>query len=130
MFEALAMHPQFDIYHTSIQPIIQSVQKPSQSLMDERYIKELLMYAKQTDFILSTFIDIIDELNFDKVRFEEVISTLDDDYEELKKLHDALKPSLPLHKELYEITDKILDNLVKAQFQMGSILSSYENQPA
>ena len=87
---------------------------------------KLLPYAKQTDFILSTFHEIIDDLNYDKEKFEQIVYSFDDDYDMLKDFISKLNPNIRSHYELIKISDKILTNLIKAQNELGIIISQNE----
>ena len=128
MVEGLIHLPQFDAYHSSVTPIVQYSRSHASSLYDEDEIKKLLPYAKQTDFILTTFLEIIDDLNYDKEKFENIIYNLDDDYDELSEFTKKLNPKLKIHKELYDMSQNILTNLMKVQNKLGIIVSQNENK--
>ena len=77
---------------------------------------------------METFHEIIDDLNYDKEKFENIIYTFDDDYDILKEFVSKLNPRLKSHYELLKISDKILSNLIKAQNELGIIVSQHENK--
>ncbi|MBL0707811.1 MAG: hypothetical protein JJW00_02065, partial [Sulfurimonas sp.] len=52
----------------------------------------MINYAKQAQFIVSSTRDIVDDLNFNKERFEDFISSLDDDYEMLENFYNIFLP--------------------------------------
>lgn len=119
--------PQFNVYSNSLSPIIHySKEHTSSSVLNESEIEKLLPYARQTDFILTTFHEIVDDLNYDKEKFENIIFTFDDDYDMLKKFISKLNPVIKSHNELLKISDKILSNLIKAQNELGIIISQKE----
>ena len=68
------------------------------------------------------------KLNYDKDKFENIIFTLDDDYDTLSDFISKLNPKLSIHKELYELSDKILTKLVKLQNELGLIIEYNENK--
>ncbi|KAB7880170.1 hypothetical protein GA417_14550 [Poseidonibacter ostreae] len=119
--------PQFNVYSNSLSPIIHySKEHTSSSVLNESEIEKLLPYARQTDFILTTFHEIVDDLNYDKEKFENIIFTFDDDYDMLKEFISKLNPVIKSHNELLKISDKILSNLIKAQNELGIIISQKE----
>lgn len=120
--------PQYNVYHNSLNPIVSYYKDHQTTIPTEAEIDKLLPYAKQTDFILSTFHEIIDDLNYDKEKFENIIFSFDDDYEMLKDFTSHLNPSLKSHHELLKISDNILTNLIKAQNELGIIISQHDNK--
>jgi len=123
---ALIDLPQFNVYHNSLQPIAQFWQEHRKAPLDEKEINKLLPYAKQTDFILQTFNEIVDDLTYDKDKFESIIYTFDDDYDMLKNFISNLNPLIKSHSELLKISDNILTNLIQAQNALGIIISQHE----
>ena len=119
--------PQFNVYSNSVSPIVHYSKEHVNGILSESEIKKLLPYAKQTDFILTTFHEIVDDLNYDKEKFENIIYTFDDDYDLLKEFMSKLNPVLKSHYELLQISDKILSNLMKAQNELGIIISKRES---
>lgn len=120
--------PQFNVYSNSLNPITHYVNEHKSSIPTEAEITKLLPYAKQTDFILVTFHEIIDDLNYDKEKFENIIYTFDDDYDLLKEFISKLNPSLKSHYELIKVSENILSNLIKAQNELGIIISQHEHK--
>lgn len=119
--------PQFNTYSNSVTPISHFYNTHKSLIPTESEINSLLPYARQTDFILSTFHEIIDDLNYDKEKFEQIIYSFDDDYDMLKDFISNLNPSIKSHNELLKISDKILTNLIKAQNELGIIISQNES---
>jgi len=127
MIEALLVDlPQFNVYYNSVSPIAHYYKEHINSFPSEGEIDKLLPYAKQTDFILTTFHDIVDDLNYNKEKFENIIYTFDDDYDMLKDFISKLNPRIKSHSELLEVSNKILTNLIKAQNELGIIISQHE----
>lgn len=124
---ALIDLPQFNVYHNSLQPIAHYYHEHSKSPLGDKEIDKLLPYAKQTDFILKTFSEIVDDLTYDKEKFEKIIYTFDDDYDMLKDFISNLNPVIKSHKELLKISDNILSNLIQAQNDLGIIISQHEH---
>lgn len=120
--------PQFNVYSHSLSPITHYYQTHQSTIPTESEIQKLLPYAKQTDFILETFHEIIDDLHYDKERFENIIATFDDDYDILKAFISKLNPHLKSHNELLKVSNKILTNLIKAQNELGIIVSQNDNK--
>ena len=120
--------PQYAIYNTAFSPISAYSKEHSGSVYDEKEIQKLIPYAKQTDFILSTFREIVDDLTYDKEKFEGVIYKLDDDYELLNNFVAKLNPKLKMHKDLYDISQNILTNLIKVQNDLGLIIANNEHK--
>jgi hypothetical protein len=118
--------PQFNTYSNSVTPISHFYKTHKSIIPIENDINKLLPYAKQTDFILSTFHEIIDDLNYDKEKFEQIVYSFDDDYDMLKDFISKLNPNIRSHYELIKISDKILTNLIKAQNELGIIISQNE----
>jgi len=119
--------PQFNVYSNSIGSLTHYCETHQSSVPTEFEIEKLLPYARQTDFILKTFHEIIDDLNYDKEKFENIIYTFDDDYDILEEFISKLNPSLKSHNELLKISNKILINLIKAQNELGIIVSQHDN---
>lgn len=129
MFEnAVADLQQYHVYHSAIAPLVQYSESHASLVYDDNEVKKLIPYARQTDFILSTFVEIIDDLNYDKEKFESIIYNLDDDYDTLKEFTSKLKPQLKIHNELYELSDKILTSLVQVQNELGLVISKNEHR--
>jgi len=124
---ALIDLPQFNVYHNSLQPIAQYCYDHSKAPLADKDIDKLLPYAKQTDFILKTFSEIVDDLTYDKEKFESIVYTFDDDYDMLKDFISNLNPLIKSHKELLKISDNILSNLIQAQNDLGIIISQHEH---
>jgi len=120
--------PQFNVYHNSVNPIVHYCKRHTDSSPSEDEVKKLLPYARQTDFILTTFHEIVDDLHYDKEKFENIIYTFDDDYDMLKEFTSKLNPNIKMHSELLKISDNILTNLLKAQNELGIIISQNENK--
>ena len=118
--------PQYNVYTNSLTPLVHYFKEHKNSIPTEDEINKLIPYAKQTDFILTTFHEIIDDLNYDKEKFENIIYTFDDDYDMLKEFISKLNPNIRSHYELIKISDKILTNLIKAQNELGIIISQNE----
>ena len=91
--------PQYNVYHNSVEPIVHYCKEHKNSIPTESEISRLLPYAKQTDFILMTFHEIIDDLNYDKDKFENIIYSFDDDYDMLKEFVSNLNPAEERHTE-------------------------------
>ena len=119
--------PQYSVYQNSLHPIVTYVKEHKNAPVSERELEKLLPYAKQTDFILSTFHEIIDDLNYDKEKFEKIIYTFDDDYDMLKDFTSQLNPVIKSHNELLKMSEKILSNLIKAQNELGIVISQHEH---
>lgn len=119
--------PQFNVYHNSFQPISHYCHEHSKAPLGDKDIDKLLPYAKQTDFILQTFGEIVDDLTYDKEKFEKIIFTFDDDYDMLKDFISNLNPVIKSHKELLKVSDNILSNLIQAQNDLGLIISQHEH---
>jgi hypothetical protein len=58
--------PQYNVYTNSLTPLVHYFKEHKNSIPTEDEINKLIPYAKQTDFILTTFHEIIDDLNYDK----------------------------------------------------------------
>ena len=65
--------PQYNVYTNSLTPLVHYFKEHKNSIPTEDEINKLIPYAKQTDFILTTFHEIIDDLNYDKEKFENII---------------------------------------------------------
>jgi len=65
--------PQYNVYTNSVSPLAYYVKEHKDLIPTESEITKLLPYAKQTEFILSIFHEIIDDLNYDKEKFENSI---------------------------------------------------------
>jgi hypothetical protein len=120
--------PQYLVYTNSVSPLVHYAKEHPHAILSEIEIVRLLPYAKQTDFILMTFHEIIDDLNYDKEKFENIIFTFDDDYDMLKKFTTKLNPTLKSHHELLQVSERILTNLIKAQNELGIVISQNENK--
>ena len=118
--------PQYNVYTNSLTPLVHYFKEHKNSIPTEDEINKLIPYAKQTDFILTTFHEIIDDLNYDKEKFENIIYTFDDDYDMLKEFISKLNPVLKCHSELLKISENILTNLIKAQNEISIIISQNE----
>ncbi|MDX4071357.1 hypothetical protein Q6A88_06545 [Aliarcobacter skirrowii] len=118
--------PQYNVYTNSLTPLVHYFKEHKNSVPTEDEINKLIPYAKQTDFILTTFHEIIDDLNYDKEKFENIIYTFDDDYDMLKEFISKLNPVLKSHSELVKISENILTNLIKAQNEISIIISQNE----
>ncbi|MDX4036275.1 hypothetical protein [Aliarcobacter skirrowii] len=118
--------PQYNVYTNSLTPLVHYFKEHKNSVPTEDEINKLIPYAKQTDFILTTFHEIIDDLNYDKEKFENIIYTFDDDYDMLKEFISKLNPVLKSHNELLKISENILTNLIKAQNEISIIISQNE----
>ena len=118
--------PQYNLYTNSLTPLVHYFKEHKNSVPTEDEINKLIPYAKQTDFILTTFHEIIDDLNYDKEKFENIIYTFDDDYDLLKEFISKLNPVLKSHSELLKISENILTNLIKAQNEISIIISQNE----
>ena len=118
--------PQYNLYTNSLTPIVHYFKEHKNSVPTEDEINKLIPYAKQTNFVLTTFHEIIDDLNYDKEKFENIIYTFDDDYDMLKEFISKLNPVLKSHSELLKISENILTNLIKAQNEISIIISQNE----
>lgn len=118
--------PQYNVYTNSLTPLVHYFKEHKNSIPTEDEINKLIPYAKQTNFVLTTFHEIIDDLNYDKEKFENIIYTFDDDYDMLKEFISKLNPVLKSHNELLKISENILTNLIKAQNEISIIISQNE----
>ena len=118
--------PQYNVYTNYLTPLVHYFKEHKNSIPTEDEINKLIPYAKQTDFVLTTFHEIIDDLNYDKEKFENIIYTFDDDYDMLKEFISKLNPVLKSHNELLKISENILTNLIKAQNEISIIISQNE----
>lgn len=110
--------PQLQIYNDTIKPI-----SHYEHYVDSVSTVEMLNYAKQAQFIVSSTRDIIDDLNFNTERFEQFLSTLDDGYELLEKFYTTFVPKNSQEKEIKVITDSLLTSLMLLQNDISIILS-------
>ncbi len=117
MFEQI-LPPQIQIYSDTIRPISHYEQ-----YVDSTSTPEMLNHAKQAQFIVSSTRYIIDDLNFNQERFEDFISTLDDDYELLENFYNRFVPQNPQEEEIKKITNDLLTNLILLQNDISIILS-------
>ena len=117
MFEQI-LPPQIQIYSDTIRPISHYEQ-----YVDSTSTSEMLNHAKQAQFIVSSTRYIIDDLNFNQERFEDFISTLDDDYELLENFYNRFVPQNPQEEEIKKITNDLLTNLILLQNDISIILS-------
>ena len=69
----------------------------------------------------------MDDLTYDKEKFEKIIYTFYDDYDMLKDFISNLNPVIKSHKELLKVSDNILSNLIQAQNDLGIIISQHEH---
>ena len=118
--------PQYNVYTNSLTPLVHYFKEHKNSIPTEDEINKLIPYAKQTNFVLTTFHEIIDDINYDKEKFENIIYTFDDDYDMLKEFISKLNPVLKSHSELLKISENILTNLIKAQNEISIIISQNE----
>jgi len=81
--------------------------------------KELIPIAERTLAMVDGFLEIVDELNYDKEHFEELVMKLDDDYEQLRDFKSRLLPLIASHAKLAALSDAILDRLMQAQNRLG-----------
>ena len=128
MIDLIVDLPQFNVYHNSVNPIVHYYEEHKNIIPSEGEINKLLPYAKQTDFILITFFEIIDDLNYEKEKFENIIYNFDDDYDMLKKFISNLNPSIKSHHELLKVSEQILTNLIKAQNELSIVISQNEHK--
>jgi translation initiation factor 2 beta subunit (eIF-2beta)/eIF-5 len=117
---------QVDLYNNSLKPLEHYYNSHKSLVPSEAEIQKLIPFAKQTKFILETFHEIVDNLNYDKERFEEIIFKFDDDYDMLKEFTANLNPAIKSHNEILKISEKILDGLMKAQNDLGTIIAKHE----
>ena len=118
--------PQYNVYTNSLTPLVHYFKEHKNSIPTEDEINKLIPYAKQTNFVLTTFHEIIDDLNYDKEKFEQIVYSFDDDYDMLKDFISKLNPVLKSHSELLKISENILTNLIKAQNEISIIISQNE----
>ena len=126
MFDAIVLDNQIGSFVHHWQQKQEIRQHQSQILTDAD-AKELLPYAKQTLMMLDGLLDIVDELNYDKEKFEQLIFKLDDDYEMVRSFREKLLPLLKSHAELAKLSDEILDKLMIAQRELGLIIANNEH---
>lgn len=125
--QAFVDMPQLNVYNNSLNPIVKYYKEHKNIIPTEHEITKLLPYAKQTDFVLITFHEIIDDLNYNKEKFENIIYTFDDDYDTLNDFISKLNPVIKSHNELLNISQNILTNLIKAQNELAAIISKNEH---
>jgi len=124
MFEQM-IPPQIQIYQETIKPISHYEEYINNKILTST----MLTYAKQAQFIVKSTRDIIDDLNFDIEKFEEFLSTLDDDYDMLENFYDRFLPKNREEQEIKDITNNLLTNLILLQNDISIILSKqYENR--
>jgi hypothetical protein len=70
----------------------------------------------------------VDDLTYDKEKFQSIVYTFDDDYDMLKDFISNLNPVIKSHKELLKISDNILSNLIQAQNDLGIVISQHEHK--
>jgi hypothetical protein len=114
-----ALKTQVDIYNTVFRPLHEEFSKEK---IDDSEVESMIPVAKQTLFIIEGFSDIVDDLKFDEKRFRELIDTFIEDYELLQAFIKRLDPLKASHRQLIDISEKILDKLVKAQNDLGLIV--------
>ena len=127
MFEAIAIDNQIGHFVQHWQQRYET-QKRHHGILSDQDAKALLPQAEQALFMLDGLIDIIDDLNYDKEKFESLIFKLDDDYELLRDFRKSLSPVILSHAELGKLSDEILDKLMKAQRELGLVISAHEHQ--
>jgi len=110
--------PQLQIYNDIIRPISHYEQ-----YVDIVSTPAMLNYAKQAQFIVTSTREIVDDLNVDKERFEEFLSTLDDDYDMLEKFYNTFLPQNSQEEEIKKITNELLTSLILLQNDISIILS-------
>ncbi|BAF69556.1 hypothetical protein [Nitratiruptor sp. SB155-2] len=127
----------FEAIHQDLSPIdkfvqtlhkTEYVQQHNNEIISDKEAKEILEHAKNTLAFIDGFVDIIDDLTYDKSRFEELVFKLDDDYDMLKSFTTRLSPVIKSHAELLDISNKILDKLMIAQRELGLIIANNENK--
>jgi len=129
MFDYAMIDHQINAYSNLMSPIIEYAKQHNNYPLREEDVHQYIHVAKQTDFVLQGFLDIVEDLNYDKEKFENLVETLDNDYENLERFTKSLRPEIyKSHKEIYDISNRILDNLVKGQFVLGAIISRNENK--
>ena len=128
MIDAGMVDTQFNVYQNSLTPMVQYYHTHEKAPFGDEEINRLLPYAKQTEFIIKTFRDIVDDLGYDKEKFQKIIYAFDDDYDMLKSFVEHLNPHIKSHKELLDISESILDNLIQAQNDLGLIIAQHENR--
>ena len=124
---ALLNNNQFDVYSSAMKPISIYVNSHKSLAPKDADAKQLLTYAKQTQFITGTLIDIIDDLTYDREKFVNFIAKLDDDYDLLEEFTKSLNPMMQSHSDLIAVSNAILDDLMEAQNKLGLIVSHHEN---
>jgi len=88
--------------------------------------REMIAHANRAIFVLEGLISIVDELRYDREKFEKLIMDLDDDHDLVRSFQERLNPVIPSHKELKELSDRVLDGLIKAQNELGLIIATHE----
>ena len=110
-----------------VEPIAQYRAHEGNRPITDAEAKELIHFAKQAKFMVDGFLEIIDDLSYDKDRFEATIARFDDDYDALRDFTKRLNPSIASHHELLKLSNAILDGLIKVQNELGLIVSQYEH---
>jgi len=106
----------------------QEIRQHQSQILTDADAKELLPYAKQALVMLDELLDIVDELNYDKEKFEQLIFKLDEDYEMVRSFSKKLSPVIKSHAELAKLSDEILDKLMIAQRELGLIIANNEHK--
>lgn len=83
--------------------------------------------AKLASLMISGLKEIVYDLNYDKEKFENLIFTLDDDYDLISNYIKNLNKNIESHNELLKLTDVILDDIMIVQRELGFIISNHEN---
>lgn len=83
--------------------------------------------AKLASLMISGLKEIVYDLNYDKEKFENLIFTLDDDYDLISNYTKNLNKNIKSHNELLKLTDVILDDIMIVQRELGFIISNHEN---
>lgn len=109
-----------------VEPIAQYRAHDGNGPLTDTEAKELIHFAKQAKFMVDGFLEIIDDLSYDKDRFEATIARFDDDYDALRDFTKRLNPSIASHHELLKLSNAILDGLIKVQNELGLIVSQHE----
>ena len=116
------------IYSTSMQGVKSHYQKIfHQNTLQEVEIESTLPSAKLASLMISGLKEIVQDLNYDKEKFENLIFTLDDDYDLINEYTKNLNTNIKSHHELLKLTNSILDDIMIVQRELGFIISTHEN---
>lgn len=115
------------VYNISMNEMKAYYKDHDQIMLSDNIVSNMIPHAKFSATILSGLKDIVHDLNYDKERFEELVFTLDDDYDMLNEFIKPLNKNIQSHKELLDISNTILDNLMVVQRELGFIISDHEN---